>query len=773
MIEIRVNGRALVLAQDTEVSLDLLNPGMLLELEDSWTLPFEVPVRGNEIALGHAAALALGDRVVTHENAELYVDGIRLHVGVLDVMGSSADVVRCSFRVDGFIHLVKDKKLRELVKSEPIIVTDIFAHAKSMNDLHWPASSHCFPSYFNPEIYGSANPNWYPSAPTWEATKSYAVNDLVTFAMGTPLTHPWRFQCIGATSAGESPLTTPAKWRKTAFGIVNAYDHTSAEYFKNDGVAEYHTLVPWFYLKYIVQEALKAVDYAPAGTWWTDTQYDKRAVINHQTLDTDARRYYFLASQTGPASDSYGDGAYDGYSSVHQLECDDDSTLPNEDVDNVWNPTTFRWTCPEAGQYRFRFKIPANFYDNDTAIAFGLVKVGPPNTVRAGGIYMPSHPPSSPFSPFGWNGLVNRQVTMSSADVGAEFFPAAWYHTGAGVLHYMLFDTWIQGWKNEGSTYPDSEMVIDPREHMPDVTLDDLLLDLRLTYDLHITIDHATKVVNLNYASDQLRAAPANWHDRSRGEPEMDHGRRMNGLAFSWDIDVPDVPDLKSLIYHGTYDAITDIDEPPGPGMWAIVLSSRMILISTVSNEGFVWVIKGHYLEKVLLGEENAGETVTPKMGPMLTVLVSILDEQFVIPWISEEGNSRYYPSARKEASLRCVDFQGKEGNANHAPVPHATSWGRAMADGSPYVDAVPMNWPDKRSSYDQHWKQHAAILIAGDPVQMDLELDHRAIMNQEHHRRVVINSQEYLVERLPTTYTKGRLLSEGAELLRINPAPA
>jgi aspartyl-tRNA synthetase len=87
-------------------------------LEDSFSLPFEVPTRGNELALQHTHELPLRHRVVRWENSMLGHAGLPLHPGTAHLLSTTPHAARLTFSLEGFVERVKGMLLPDTLREE-------------------------------------------------------------------------------------------------------------------------------------------------------------------------------------------------------------------------------------------------------------------------------------------------------------------------------------------------------------------------------------------------------------------------------------------------------------------------------------------------------------------------------------------------------------------------------------------------------------------------------------------------------------------------------
>src|SRR5690606_5384664 len=100
---------------------------------------------------------------------------------------------------------------------------------------------------------------------------------------GVERTDVW--QCTEAADPYESPISAPTKWRRTAFGLVNAWDRAMDSYHYNGGTGNFYAFVPWFYLKYVLHESLQYLGYRVMGDFMEDPTTHEQLLPNNTTTD--------------------------------------------------------------------------------------------------------------------------------------------------------------------------------------------------------------------------------------------------------------------------------------------------------------------------------------------------------------------------------------------------------------------------------------------------------------------------------------------------------
>ena len=764
MLEFRIDSTPLLMFPGTDAGMELASTLLASGLEDAFTLPITVPREGNEVVLGFVNEFDLRRRTVKFENAECWYGGSRKHKGTLFVEAADERTVSLSFSVDGLIATIGDTKLGDLDMGELIVVDDIRDHAAEVNTEQWPARPYCFPMILAPDLFSSSeNPAWAPSTEEWNDTDAYATNDFVTYTSGTPVRRTWTYQCIADTSPGESPDTAPAKWRRTAFGILNHWNHEDEEFFANTSDGNFYALCPMFFTKEILRRALSAYGYGVGGQWWDDDRYHQLWLWNNRTLDANTREYYFRAAQSTPVTESSG--------FILPVEFDDESNAPNEDSTGVWNNSTYRFIPLAAGTYfiTIHAEISAPITDN-LLVEMHRVSDFQPVGERTW------------FSASSVNDTFSFTFEVAPGDVGEEYRVGviALESFGTGTNPVTISNFWIRGWRTEAGVLNSFSNEIDPAGHMPDVSLKDLLIDLRDLYGLRIWLDKNTNRLLLDYMQPMVTAGrPTDATSLLRAPVTLETAGRIGGFRFAWDIDQPDLPDLSRLVLHGTYRTESELTAPNTPLDYAIVLNSRRIYLPRINEAGtsFDWYPSGWYLPSVLIGEEDDVTTITPGLAPFFMEWISVLGELFLVPYIDDRGNSGFFRTGDNKPALRMAFWRGMTSNyegpgtpAGITPTyPFGTSFGYTTFD--EIIDAdEELEWGSETGPVELHHRAMCAALVGAERYTTDIEPDVSMTVGRGYEPGIMLHNQKCFILTLPISYTDDHrpLISRGMRFIKL-----
>ncbi len=766
MIEFRIDGKHIVLKPETEVSIDMENPLFAEGIQDDFSMPFDMPVHGNERHMGHAEQLAHHDRTITWHDATMLVDGTLLYTGDITLLGSNGHDFSASFAVDAFVSRIKGRMLPELLRPISIDTTNMPWHGSGPGYAF--GGTHQFPIHYNPSLYGDENPDWYPSTQEWARDTQYPINSLVSIDLiQNNVKRKWSYQATTDVPAN-SPPPGP-NWRRTAFGVANARNMATGD-FRYNSTANIYSLVPWFYLKWVLKQSCSALGFTVKGEFMDDPNTHEVLVPNATNIDKNKGvngDYFFRAQMSGPAY-------YDPSVPWNQwrMPFDDDTTVPNTDQGNRWNNELFTFTPDEDGLWRFTgtFKVVPNrpgnsrpggrlyiFNTNGTVVASSYVVVG-----RFGDC---SFATAHQFGP---------------GDVGQSFyFVFTQYDQSAGSGtptwpqqpsdHYV--SGFIRGWldlEEDPLLVPDT--LIRPYRHVPDVAFADWLTDILETFTLKQTVDLAERTITLDYRRsvlDQPTRTVPEITPRLNGVVALEHHTNPTGVTLEYQVDgattVKDVEGDDLDAYFSDF----DMPAPTRNNQLALLLSTRELLASVFLNGVFHWESTGYYLPPLQLGNANNSETITLGATPPNMMYITLEDRPMIIPVWDESDNAR---------SSFCVYKQQSVTPSIDILPPTAWSWGYGFSE----IDAAPLSLelrpapvPGLYTVAPTLYQFHGPwlnALIRAEAVSFNLLVDAPFLLGKLWHGVVAMLYQHFIIKHLPVTIRAGQqpLLAENVKALRL-----
>lgn len=801
-----IAGRVLRLFQGTTAQVRHINPLFADGIDDGYSLPIDIPTEGNEEALQHVHVLPLRDRKLLQEQSQIGQDGVALFPGALAILGSTAKVARATFLVEALVTALRGVRLPDAVRSHVFDIMTQWAQGNPPHDmpLYADGGTYQLPMYYNPSLYGDKRPKYAPDTKTWTIDGTYALDDKVTYDRLVPVKRTWIYQCIAAAGANEGPETHPEKWQLTSYGMVNAWNKDLEAHYVNTLATDFYTWVPWFYLKWVVTNALASQGFRVAGTWMDDEASNEVLLANNTTMDA-ANPY--VEAQAVRASQTTAAVYYAGPSTHHRIPADDDSTSPNTDTDSLWDTTAMDFECAEAGTYVMQFitRMNRDAYNGSVITGGNILANTPPpesedvtcylfddtNTLRATQVL-------NAVSANDLRRTARFTITLGAGDVGRKFHAVMTQNvyrlmpngnilspTYANVLtrvrtwpsttadHYSESQVLI--WKSSAvPSVPRPDEFVTASRHMPDVELVDLLIGISDAFNVKVDVDMNERVVYMDLKERILENAPAyTTHHTPRllGEPEMDHQRRIRGMRLKWDIERSEEEPEDEVVY----DNETQLEAPSALGLWARIRNTRKLLKSAFDhvNGVFYWDVVGYYVPDLVVGETTDAKEVVPELKPLHMEDISVDDERYLVPVFDEAGTSAYYHCTGPNDKLYMTLFhKGESQSGEVTDVPLARSWGYGWTvEDHNALSLLWQNADPEQVCLFNYWRLWIQFLANADAVTMDLLLDLPFLLSREWKHILHLQNQHYLLEQLPVEYgAAGPLISRGAYAYRLLP---
>jgi hypothetical protein len=800
---LEIDGQPVRLPADASVQVELRNPLMSDVLEESYAPELVIPTEGNETVLGHVHELALANRKTILEGAVLGHRGVPLHRGEVDTLGSTAAQVRGAFVLEGFLRRIKGITLPDALRSTVIDLVQGDEYILYDPPLYRDGGSLQFPQHSNPSLYPSdARPLWNPSAPEF-ATGTYGQGALITFTEYGTIKRTSVWVCVDplGAGAGESPVTHPAKWSRTAYSLVNAWDKDTGRHYVNSEGAEFYCFVPWFYIKWVLTRALAHVGYTPVGEWMDDTAWDEWLLANTTTIDAAREQTtlnYFEATQNAAAT-------YNGTLTDFKVPGHDESTAPNQDPDAVWDNSAMEWECPSAGTFTIKARTTFNRFISGTPGRTKRVraKLYDEDGLVRGDQYLPTPFLSTPILADAIaNGDLTRWVDFSfvctGGDIGKKFFVIMYQVEEWSVLVSggpdlpqsaviwpttstdAYLNSYVKGWKeNDTPTVMTPAQLVEVHRHMADVDLGGFIQAIKDEWNLEVTPDEATKTLRFDYREQVLANAPQNTTDHSArqvDEVELDHERATTGVTLQHDVETHE--EDEDAVANASYAySESDLSAPTTTGAYVVLKSTRELMKSVFREGVFLWEKVGYHVPKKTVGDEQEAEVRTMALVPLPMITQRLDGEEYLVPLLDAEGTSAWFNCEGQRDTLWIAEFKkstSRDGSVTD--VPSARCWGYGWDESD--VSAATLLFDDAdvamRGLYQRCWRLWLAMLITAEPVKMDLRIDPAFLLGSEWKRILHIHSQRYLVETLPVDYgPQEELVSEKAQLLRMRSAIA
>lgn len=805
MIEMSVAGRDIVLNPDTEIQIELKNPMIGDGIEDSFSLPVTIPVKGNEINFRHPEQVANNQRLTKFSHVRLGVDGTNLHEGDLLLLGSTDRNLNTSFGVDAFAIRLKGKKLPDLLKDVSITVEQDDEGIAAPIGYRTPYADggDCqFPVHYNPSIYGDANPAFFPSVQKWNNTSHYNVNDLVSWS--TPsfegIKDEFRdvYQCV-LPNTNILPGNF-SYWRKASFGLVNSWDCVDQAYRRNNSSLNYYPLVPWFYTKWVIKRAMQTLGFRAEGTFLADHATDELLLPNACTLDK-------VADPVGDVMFRVADTSLTPFIDhpSFRIHGGEETGGPLQDIHDLWDNVEHTFIPNQAGTWKFDIYVkwgesnPSATSLNNRFFkvqrADGTVKAefdGPSGVMSEYTNYplaLHYYAPTDEYKHYFIRSVraqfsitigadeVNQPLHLNYAANNVYFGEYTWFPDDVFGIY---LESSITGWLDQ----PVMDVVlpspsVQVHRHVPDVDVAEFLNALADAFNLAITPNLRDSTIRFDYRSTDTGPCPDHTH-RLNGPVAFNFDQGIRGRRYIWDLD----DKVKEEVPEGaTITPIVDffIASPMQSGGYVLALNTRILYKGVFNNGNYRWKQLGYYFPDVIVGDPDKAQDVKPDMKPLL--MRQTWSESFglLVPVFDHPGKSAFYSIDNPLVDMGMCLFSRQSPRLCLATpqfnYPAGISCGYAFYPNK--STAIDLSFQEEESPTSAHLpptlyahahKRWAETLITAESVTMDLRVDLPFLLGKDWHRPLLIDHQRYLVQTLPVTYSNnhGTQMAAGTRALRL-----
>jgi hypothetical protein len=791
MYSFRVNGHWLMMYPGGGTQLELQHPLVAENFEEPWSMPIEVPIAGNEMALNFVHTLALAVRHLRVDDVELWKDGIFKHRGVFTVEGSSEESITLTFSVDGFLTQLKDVQLRELDYGPDILLPGLFDDSYTREDAMtyankttWPNVRFCFPMMRNKDAY-SDNPDWWKDGDEWKASETYSPTggeggtpDIIRYTPDEVVRRERIYTCIAGTSAGQHPDNSVGKFDARGQGIINPWSGVDQVWLSNSsGEGGRYAISPQFYLKDILIRAMASQGYNAVGDFIDDPLTHRVIVYNNTLLDEAVRDNYVLATLTNdlvvPAGHWFNDLSFPP---------DDDFTAPNEDNDGLYNVGVF--TPPATGYYAFHARIithsatPCRHW-------VGILK-------------------NDNSSPPVWSGYTGVDDLDLRTNWDFTVAPNSAIHLEGGVEYRVVVTaplsyqylynsheftieagSFLEWWTGQPSILNGWGNSIHMADHVPDMSVRTFLDEIRKSFYLRITPDVVTRTIRFDYNQDVLlRPIGRDITEELAGPISLDHSQRIFGIrirnARGRPDDLPDLRGSTPSVEH-TFVVTKESTLTPAtvPNEKLRVLNTGQIYQSRVYNTNQIgWFPIGHYLPDAEYGDQSDPLVIEPAFGaPMMSSEIGVDNALYMIPIVDEPASSKLYNQGYNAPSLLLMHYLGNLANDKGYKYPCASPY--MYHTGGAFYKPVSFSlthehWLPRQKSYTLNTTFAEPWLnrwVNAEVWRCDLDVGRLLTRNGCVLERLQCKNQEVILHTLPVEYDDGEgtpLIAREARLLKL-----
>lgn len=626
MIGIQVNGQFLVIDKSSSIRIEKNYPALFQGLfQGDFTFPFTISAEDNYQTLGFANIPSASNKVITFD-CYIYLFGLPYQPAILRITKTT--------RIKFQINLVSGIKI---LKTAPKLLSEINLGDKTYlgkypdeiaskatiisQDLDYTHFGFTFVPHINEGFYGDANPDF-----------------------------------------------------KGVLNMVNP--NTGDIYYNTVGGGNKYSLVPFFYLHFILKKIFDEEGLTIKGSFWTNSEMKKLLVYNNKSLDSlneiGGSKIILTTNQ------NYNQSYFNGFSLTTQYLARTKVPIikgPSNTYDEplAFNNTTHEYEILQEGLYTFT--IEADVKINIVNIRLGIFV----NDKWIGGI-----DENSGLSTTLTHNIFSVTYNAAIADIGKKaylgvqrtYFP----YTGDPILS----TTWTFITINNGATVTVNQSnstninlfsrYVYPNKHMNNLTVESLLLAIK-QLGIELTFNTTENSVSLDFITDKINSTTTeDWTSKAVNDFETNLDNYNKGYLVKYGFPENDsltIDNFKAIdINNNIEDFMTFSDLPPisSAGQTAFVKNLNQYFISVYdqyASPQYFWkkFTDYYFTKKYAKGEQEINLSFSPMlmgMGKNLEPGSNSTLETALMPASNSLGSSDMFGIGANDFSLQFCFLRGQ-----------------------------------------------------------------------------------------------------------------
>jgi hypothetical protein len=666
---------------------------------------------------------------------EVVRDNVPVYQGDFLLLEATNTTIQYSIAINGFNTSVFDKRLKDydwpvttIIGPEDDTIDIVNFCSDKCKTIDW-REGFTFPVYSNPELYGegstSKNPHYEGIVNEWDDA-----------------TQTLKYNTTDGSPSSEDEF------------IFNKY-----------------TLVPWFYIKWLLKTIAEMEGYTIGGTALNAAEFEKLTMPNNYTLDKKSGlNYYVRASADTP---NVFPTPVPTLPYTMAIVFDDETTSPNEDNSSSWNPSNGRYTIKKAGYHYFTIYLQFTL-SWATADFTVLVKRSDGTVVYSENVTNLNNNPAGQPGGQWYDMTIDFNTYAANSNIGQYFHIEILYHS-ISLLPGGTYEVvgYIQVANNSYKSLNVYSSVIDPKNHVPDITVGDLILMLRDVYCLNIDFDRTLRKLLVTFAEDDLKSqpievTPGNNPHLSSGltVPEEYIFRYIDSTQYKylWDFGqdkkVESFLTVDRAMLYPPVELETDLDDdaPIGTICFVELTQAYYVRRDETPFPDIKWFFHSYAYQEYQTGIKPTDKA--PICSPMVTVVQRVPGESYsrMITQIIEQGTSLAFDTGENEPSVKICYWHGRQYNNTGYLYPMATSGSRDYTTGAlitthydgtgpgQYAPVVIMEW---EYLFNAFWLSFYQLMQAPHEVEMQALATLGFLRGLNLSKPITINYITYVLKTL------------------------
>jgi hypothetical protein len=302
------------------------------------------------------------------------------------------------------------------------------------------------------------------------------------------------------------------------------------------------------------------------------------------------------------------------------------------------------------------------------------------------------------------------------------------------------------------------ENVVTIKNHVPDMTFEDFLNELKKDFQLDFTYDFINNKVVINYVNTIMDSIPElDLTSNFSKNYELLFDLRNKGYVVGYDFGTSDnliennFKKYDSTRLLGYYNSIDVLPTPTSAGDFAIVKSTNKVMVSVGNDFVYSWTEYTDNYFDITTGEGTT--EVKSRLAPMMmietenetNIAPDPANTRALIPAISETGSSPVFDLGDNTASLRMVYMRGMNVSGGQYVCASATNFDQLGVQNGSYT--LKMN--DSDGIYKKLHEKIITALTTSDIVEREMLADINLLSDPRLKRKISAGNMHWLLYSL------------------------
>jgi hypothetical protein len=529
-------------------------------------------------------------------------------------------------------------------------------------------------------------------------------------------------------------------------GIINLFDAAGGAYIANEIKEDPEkdnrlTLIPMFYLTFILEKIIRHFNLNPTGDLFQDTELASIVIYNNYALDRKEKKYYVRASRTNPQT----------IIDQGTVIFDNDYTDPNEDEDAIYAIATGIYTVSNKGYHH----IYAGILVEDTLhVIQGRIMLD--SDVIDMIEIQPGDLSEHSYTFFAEDADVGKSLKYNLND-------------GEGSDTYRVTEGELIVTHVSKNNLNQLAKTISPVNHVPVVEVSVLLDAVKKLFCAALFVDNITNEAKLALVKDIITSPfYIDFSDNILDEPDIETNQEAGyKMEFTWsdtdELTDDNFKDYSGYTLLGEYDTLGDLPVSSEQNKIARVKNLNAIYIFTVDENNLPgWAKLTDDFLSLTIGDGD--QNISTEAAP----LTMQRDDSImaVIPAISQAGTSLGFATGKNDFGLHLLFYRGLQPDENNNDYPLASPV-HYDTQGN-LVGSYDLKWDGDNGLYETFWKDFMDKMETARTVIYYKHMSAAEIRAMDFSKKYRIRGIDYLIKELEVSISEREIQPAKLTLITI-----